>query len=103
MNEMGGRKGGYEPKTWERVDKELYWSGLLVTMKLEGKQGPNRTVTDIKLYPADLRGDLPRAQRGRPLLAKGTVAQKVLNVMVNQSAKYGTEITIKDDVGIVKL
>lgn len=110
MNQMFGRKGT-DRKTLEKTwgegayekDKELYWSSFLATMKLEGEQGPNRKVTEIKLYPCDQRGDRPRAQRGRPLLTKGRLARKILGRLKENSAKYGTEIQIKKDIGIVKL
>jgi len=102
MNVLFNRKAGYRGDYF-RMEKELYWSGLLVTMKLEGEQGPDRKVTEIKLYPCDLRGDLPRAQRGRPILAKGKVSKKVLEVLKKKSTKLGTEIEIKGDIGVVKL
>jgi poly-gamma-glutamate synthesis protein (capsule biosynthesis protein) len=96
----------YNERVWKNpqyVDPELYWSGLLVTLKLDGEQGPDRRVTEIKLYPCDLLGDRPRAIRGRPVLATGSIARKVLTVMKTKSAQYGTKITIKDDVGTVTL
>ncbi len=106
MNQMFGRKG-YDKKTlelnWSREDKDLYWSAFLATMKFEGAQGPDRKVTEIKLIPCDLRGDLPRAQRGRPVRARGIIASKVLGLLKENSAKYGTEIEIKNETGIVKL
>lgn len=110
MNQMFGRKGTDKKtlkKTWGEgayeKDKELYWSSFLTTMSLEGEQGPNRKATEIKLYPCDQRGDLPRAQRGRPLLTRGRLARKILGRLAENSAKYGTEIEIKEDIGIVKL
>ena len=117
-----GRKGGYDLETYKKErrlvnndpwptkdfgyggpDKELYWTGLLVKFKLEGEQGHDRKVTEIKLYPADLRGDMPRAIRGRPLMAKGKIAEKVLERIQKNSEQFGTKIEINDNVGTVVL
>ena len=45
---------------------------------------------------------LPIPQRGRPVLAQGLVAQETLQWLQEVSKPFGTEITIADDVGIIR-
>jgi len=60
-------------------------------------------LTDLQLYPVYLGQDKPRSQRGRPLLAKGALAEKILKEIKALSLEYGTEIVIKDGIGKVIL
>ena len=53
--------------------------------------------------PLDLGHGRPRAQRGRPLQARGAVADQALARMQALSRPFGTEIGRDGDVGVVRL
>jgi len=57
---------------------------------------------EITLYPLDMGFGRPIPQRGRPVLAQGLVAREILQWLQEVSQPYGTEITIADDVGIIR-
>ena len=61
----------------------------------------NEFVSKITATEMALAGDCPR-QRGRPVLAQGLVAQETLQWLQEVSKPFGTEITIADDVGIIR-
>jgi poly-gamma-glutamate capsule biosynthesis protein CapA/YwtB (metallophosphatase superfamily) len=78
----------------------------------------DKKLKEIRLYPVemgvDLSGETPRRVReygtgshkvldGRPLMASGATAQKILERMQKLSATYGTSVEIKDGVGIVRM
>lgn len=60
-------------------------------------------LVELKLYPVYLGQDQPRSQRGRPILAKNTFAEKILKELQVLSSDYGTEIVIQGGVGKVVL
>ena len=55
-------------------------------------------------HPAevDLGFGLKRSQRGRPVLADAKVGKRVLERVQRISKRYGTKMTIKDNVGLIK-
>jgi poly-gamma-glutamate capsule biosynthesis protein CapA/YwtB (metallophosphatase superfamily) len=60
-------------------------------------------LVDLRLYPIDLGHQRPRTGRGRPMLADGPVADRVLKRVAQLSTKYGTRIELRDGCGIVSL
>jgi len=58
---------------------------------------------ELRLYPVELGQGKPRSQRGRPMMAEGELGEQILGVVKYLSKPYGTEITIRDNVGTVKL
>ena len=58
---------------------------------------------EVELYPIDMGYGLPIPQRGRPVLAEGTVAQQTLKWLQDVSKPFGTEITIEGDKGMIRL
>ncbi len=64
-------------------------------------------LTELKLYPIDgTAGELPGTivNRGtHPLMAKGEEAKKIVERYAKLSEPFGTEITFKDGVGVVKV
>lgn len=56
-------------------------------------------LAELSLYPVDLRMELPRSRRGRPVLADAAVGEAVLDRLRELSAPYGTEIGERDDEG----
>jgi hypothetical protein len=57
----------------------------------------------LRLYPIELGQSEPRSQRGRPKLAEPELASKILQIIKGLSEPYGTEMSIENGVGIVRL
>ncbi len=76
------------------------WESVVVTCNYAGKR-----LKEVRLYPVDLGMGLPRGQAGRPVLARpgDEVNQRVLARFQAMSQPYGTEISIEDGVGIIKV
>ena len=62
-----------------------------------------RELQEIRLYPIDLGFKRPRSQRGRPVLAQGDVAQEVLDLFRRLSLPFGTDLDIRDEVGVIQV
>jgi poly-gamma-glutamate synthesis protein (capsule biosynthesis protein) len=67
-------------------------------MKFKGDR-----LKELLLYPIELGQEKLRSQRGRPQLVEGALAEEILGRLGKLSEPYGTEIYIKDSVGIVKI
>ena len=73
-----------------------FWENVVVECKFErGK------FKQAKLFPVDLGFGLPRSQRGRPVLAGPEVGGRVLERIRRISERYGTKVSIVDNVGII--
>jgi len=57
----------------------------------------------LELHPITLGFGKPAWARGRPMLARGELADKILHDLVERSAPYGTTIDVRDGVGYVKV
>ncbi len=90
------RPGRSEHK-WFAYD-EKYWISVLPHMEYEGDK-----LVKLVLYPIQLGQEKPRSQKGRPMLAKGELADKILGIMSKLSEPYGTKILVVDGVGLVEL
>ncbi len=60
-------------------------------------------MTELALHPITLGHGLPEQVRGRPLLAKGELGDKILKDLIVRSQPYGVEIENRDGVGYVRL
>jgi poly-gamma-glutamate synthesis protein (capsule biosynthesis protein) len=58
---------------------------------------------EIRLYPIDQGFGRPRPQRGRPVLAEGAVADRVLERVTRLSKRYGTKVAVRNGVGMIEL
>ncbi len=76
----------------------LYWENIVALCSFK-----ERKLAEVKLYPIDQGHGRPRAQRGRPLLADGDVARRVLERVQHLSRLHGTEVTIRDGVGMIMI
>ena len=63
----------------------------------------NGLLTDLALHPITLGFGEPAWVRGRPTLARGELAQKILGDLIDRSAPYGTQIDVRDGVGYVRV
>ena len=88
---------GYPAHKWFTED-EKYWRSVVPEMEFEGER-----LRGLRLYPVELGQDKPRSQRGRPMIAEGELGEQILGVIKDLSAPYGTKMTIRGNVGIVKL
>jgi len=59
------------------------------------------TLAEIRIYPIDQGFGRPRAQRGRPVLAEGDVAQRILQRIARLSSRFGTEMNISGNTGVI--
>jgi poly-gamma-glutamate capsule biosynthesis protein CapA/YwtB (metallophosphatase superfamily) len=60
-------------------------------------------LTELALHPITLGFGAPPWVRGRPMLARGELAEKILNDLKERSAPFGTEIDVRDGVGYVRV
>ena len=71
------------------------WNAVLPSWTMEDGK-----ITELKLYPIDLGMELPRSQKGVPVL---NGSEETLHYMQDLCKPYGTEMDIRDGVGIVRL
>jgi poly-gamma-glutamate synthesis protein (capsule biosynthesis protein) len=86
----GGTKG--------HVAHEGFWENIVV--RCSYKKGE---LSDIRVHPIDQGFGRPRPQRGRPMLAEGAVAKRVLGRIAKISKHYGTEMKIANNTGVVRV
>ncbi|MDH3446326.1 MAG: CapA family protein, partial [Deltaproteobacteria bacterium] len=85
----GGKKG--------HPSDPAYWENMFPVCEF------NRNKLEIiRIHPIDQGFGRPRPQRGRPLLAEADVATRVLDRVTRLSQRYGTKISRRDGVGIIK-
>ncbi|MBT7913509.1 CapA family protein [Candidatus Bathyarchaeota archaeon] len=88
----GGPKGAWFTMA------EKYWMSVVPRMEFKGDK-----LDELLLYPIVLGMDESRSQRGRPKMASGEMAEKILGIIAKLSKPYGTQMEIVDDVGVVWL
>lgn len=76
----------------------VYWESVLPLCRWEAGR-----LVELKLYPLTLGSGKSRQLRGRPLIATGEVAEKIIKDMIRLSEPFGTRIEFKDGLGIVKV
>ncbi len=86
----GGKKG--------HPSDPAYWENMFAVCEFAGGK-----LREIRIHPIDLGFGRPRPQRGRPLLAEGEVANRVIERVVRLSQRYGTEVSARNGVGIVEI
>lgn len=84
----GGKKG--------HPAEPAYWENMFAVCDFA-----ERRLEQIRIYPIDQGFGRPRPQRGRPVLAEGEVARRVLERVARLSARYATRIDVRDGVGVV--
>ena len=77
------------------ADRE-YWDSVLATTKWEGSK-----FVELQLHPITLGFQASRAERGRPKLASGADATRILEMMATRSKAFGATVVVKNGVGIV--
>lgn len=84
----GGKKG--------HPSDPAYWENMFAVCKFEKKK-----LSRIEIHPIDQGFGRPIPQRGRPMLAEGEVAKRVIERVTRLSARYGTKVANRDGVGII--
>jgi poly-gamma-glutamate capsule biosynthesis protein CapA/YwtB (metallophosphatase superfamily) len=75
-----------------------FWESFVATCEFRG-----RALTGLRLHPLDLGHGRSRAQRGRPVLAQGEVADRILRRVQRLSARHGAEVAIDGATGVVSV
>ena len=57
----------------------------------------------IELHPITLGFGQPPSVRGRPMLATGELARKIIDDLIERSAPFGTTIEWRDGIGVVRV
>lgn len=73
-----------------------YWDSVVATTRWEGSQ-----FVELQLHPITLGYKTSRAERGRPKLASGADAARILETMTTRSRPFGATVVVRDGVGIV--
>lgn len=73
-----------------------FWQSVLALPSFSGGE-----LSELKLYPIDLQSDLPRAERGAPVLASGKTAKEIIDRLARLSAPFGTRIEFRNGIGHV--
>ncbi|HKL28788.1 MAG TPA: CapA family protein [Natrialbaceae archaeon] len=73
-----------------------YWESVLPVCTFE-----DGDLARIELHPLDLGFENGRPRRGRPSLAEGETASRILKGLADLSAPYDTDIAIEDGRGVV--
>jgi len=79
------------------ADREM-WESFVALAEWHGK-----TLTGLTLHPLTLGFGKSRTERGRPMMADGPLASKILDDVVQRSKPYDTQIVVADGVGRVTL
>jgi poly-gamma-glutamate capsule biosynthesis protein CapA/YwtB (metallophosphatase superfamily) len=96
VNDFNDRRYNFD-KSGFPADR-MIWEAVVAMPKFRGEQ-----LTELALHPITLGFGKSRSVRGRPMLAEGELAQKILGDIVKLSAAYGTKISVKDGIGYVDL
>jgi poly-gamma-glutamate capsule biosynthesis protein CapA/YwtB (metallophosphatase superfamily) len=75
-----------------------YWENMFAVCEFS-----NGRLKEIRIYPIDQGFGRPRPQRGRPTLAEGEVANRVLERVTRLSKRYGTKVAARDRAGVIEL
>ncbi|MFB3852674.1 MAG: CapA family protein [Vicinamibacterales bacterium] len=79
------------------VDREV-WESVVAVPRWRG-----RRLVAVELHPIGLGFGQPAARRGRPMLADGELAQKIIADLSERSKRFGTKIEFSGGIGHVVL
>jgi len=74
------------------------WESFVAMVRFQGGE-----LKGVELHPITLGYGLERPQRGRPLLATGALAEKIISDAREYSEGYGTEVTFVEGIGVVRI
>jgi poly-gamma-glutamate capsule biosynthesis protein CapA/YwtB (metallophosphatase superfamily) len=73
-----------------------YWDSVAAVTTWDGS-----TFVELQLHPITLGYKTSRAERGRPKLAAGADAQRILEVMTARSKPFGAAVKVRNGVGYI--
>lgn len=73
------------------------WESFVALVRFKGDN-----LAGIDLHPITLGYGLDRPQRGRPLLATGDLAQKIIDETTEYSQPFGTRIEFVNGIGVIR-
>lgn len=76
----------------------LIWEAVIAVPRWDGER-----LTELALHPITLGHGQARSVRGRPLMAEGALAAKILGDVERLSAPFGTRVTVRNGIGYVDL
>ncbi|MDP2958183.1 MAG: CapA family protein [Longimicrobiales bacterium] len=82
----------------EGLSCQLAWEGAVPIVTFR-----NGRLEEIRIHPVTLGFGLPRPQRGRPMLARGEHARKILGDIQRLSSAYGVTVDLVEGVGVVRV
>ena len=86
----GGRKG--------HTAHSGFWENIVVQCRF--RKG---ALTEIRAFAVDQGFGRPRAQRGRPILAGGAMAKRVLGRLARISERYGTKMQLSGNAAVIRI
>jgi len=85
--------GGIYPAAHHRE----YFESIVAVSRYRGGR-----IAEILIYPVDMKFDGPFYDIGVPRLARGAVAQRILERVRDRSVEFGTRVEIRDSVGVIR-
>jgi poly-gamma-glutamate capsule biosynthesis protein CapA/YwtB (metallophosphatase superfamily) len=79
------------------ADREI-WEGIVAIARWR-----DRRLSELRLHPVTLGFGQPSARRGRPMLAEGELAAKILGDVAARSKAFGTNLQVTGGVASVAL
>ncbi|MCZ6636767.1 MAG: CapA family protein [Alphaproteobacteria bacterium] len=86
----------YAGDTRGHTANPLQWEQVFAVCDFAGDD-----LDEVRIYPTDLGHQGPRTRRGRPMLADEVMGTRIINRVKRLSARYDTEVTLRDGVGVV--
>lgn len=74
-----------------------FWESVIAVTEYEDGE-----LKEVRLHPITLGHGLPRAVRGRPMLADPDLGARILAEMAELSAGFGASLTVENGVGIIR-
>ena len=73
-----------------------FWEGAVASVVFE-----QRSLARVALHPVDLGFGTRRAERGRPVLATGVKAQRILDRLATLTERHGTQVSREGDTLLI--
>jgi poly-gamma-glutamate synthesis protein (capsule biosynthesis protein) len=74
-----------------------YWESVLAITEYE-----DGALKEVRLHPITLGHGLPRAVRGRPMLASSEHGARILAELAGLSGSFGSTLTVENGVGVIR-
>ncbi len=91
----------FQTETKPGTYSQRSWDGLIVDVRFGGGKRPAIELIPLSLNETGLGGPTDFATRGRPSLAKGADAKRILEDFAARSKPFSTTVTITNGVGRV--